>query len=82
MKKVSIYGLKREMASVIAETEAGADILITRHNKPVARLTGAGSAHLHKGARFGQANLKPAVRGKATGRYLRMLQEDRHSDRD
>ncbi len=82
MKKVSIYDLKRGLASVIAETEAGADILITRHNKPVARLTGAGSQHLHKGARFGKANLKPAVRGKTAGRYLGMLQEDRYSDRN
>jgi prevent-host-death family protein len=82
MKKVSIYGLKQEMASVIAEVETGAEILITRHNKPVARLIGAGSQHLNRGARFGKANLKPAVRGRTAGRYLQMLVEDRHSGRE
>jgi hypothetical protein len=35
--------------------------------------------HLHRGARFGKANLKPAVRGKTGGRYLQMLQEDRRT---
>jgi prevent-host-death family protein len=79
MKKVSMYGLKQELASVVAEAETGAEILITRHNKPVARLTGPGSQHLNQGALFGKANLKPAVRGKTSGRYLQFLLEDRRS---
>ncbi len=77
-----MYGLKQQLASVIAEAETGTEILITRHNKPVARLTGPGSHHLNQGAQFGKANLKPAVRGKTEGRYLEFLQDDRHSGRE
>jgi len=72
-----MYGLKQELAAVIAEAEAGEEILITRHNRPVARLTRSGMEHVHRGSRFGKANLRPAVRGKTTGRYLQLLQEDR-----
>jgi len=80
MKKVPMYVLKQELASVIAEAGAGTDILITRHNKPVARLTGPGTQHVHGGKRFGNANLKPAIRGKTSGRYLKILLEDRQSE--
>ncbi len=79
MKTVSMYGLKQELASIIAETEAGTDVLITRHNKPVARLTRPGTEHLHRGSRFGKASLKPAVRKKTAGRYLQILEEDRRA---
>jgi antitoxin (DNA-binding transcriptional repressor) of toxin-antitoxin stability system len=82
MKTVSIYGLKQELASVIAETQAGSDFLITRHNKPVARLTRPGTEHLHRGSRFGKASLKPAVRGRTAGRYLEFLAEDRRGARE
>jgi len=82
MKTVSIYGLKQELASVIAETQAGSDFLITRHNKPVARLTRPGTEHLHRGSRFGKASLKPAVQGGTAGRYLEFLAEDRRGARE
>ena len=81
MKNVPVSVLKRDSASVIAEAEAGAEIIITRHNKPVARLTSAGAEHVRQGARFGQGNLKPAVRGKTAGRYLQILKEDRRTGR-
>ncbi len=77
-----MHGLKLELASVIAEAEAGEEILITRHNKPVARLTRSGMEHLHRGSRFGNADLRPAVHGKTGGRYLQMLQEDRRDGRE
>ena len=82
MKTVSIYGLKQGLASIIAETEAGTDVLITRHNKPVARLTRPGTEHLHRGSRFGKGILKPAIRKRTAGRYLQLLAEDRHSGRE
>ncbi len=82
MKTVSMFGLKQELASIIAETESGTDVLITRHNKPVARLTRPGTEHLHRGARFGKGSLRPAVRKKTAGRYLQFLAEDRSSGRE
>ena len=81
MKSVPMYVLKRELASVIAEAEAGTDILITKHNKPVARLTRPGTEHLHAGSKVGKGRLKPAVRGKTAGRYLQILENDRGTDR-
>ncbi len=82
MKSVSIHGLKQELASVIAETQAGTDVLITRRNKPVARLTRPGMEHLHLGTRFGKTNLKPAVRNRTAGRHLEFLAEDRRGSRE
>jgi antitoxin (DNA-binding transcriptional repressor) of toxin-antitoxin stability system len=81
MKSVPIYELKKDLASIIAEAEVGNEILITRHNKPVARPTCPGTEHLHAGSRFGKARLKPAVKAKTAGRYLQMLEEDRGIDR-
>lgn len=80
MKYVPINELKQDLASIIAETESGNDVVITRHNKPVARLSRADDEHLRKGAHFGKAKLKPAVKGKTTGRYLQILEEDRGTD--
>ena len=76
-----MYGLKQDLASIVAEAEAGTEILITRHNKPVARLTHPGIEHLHTGSNFGKGRLKPAVKGKTAGRYLQILEDDRGSDR-
>ena len=71
--------LKKGLAAIIAEAEEGMDVLVTRHNKPVARLTRPSTEHLHCGARFGSADLKPAVRGKTAGRYLEFLKQDRRT---
>jgi len=81
MKSVTIYVLKQDLASIIAEAEAGNEVLITRHNKPVARLTRPETEHLHVGSKFGKARLTPAVKGKTAGRYLQLLEEDRGVDR-
>lgn len=80
MKSVPMYGLKQDLASIVAEAEAGNDIIITRHNRPVARLTRPGTEHLHIGSRSGKAALKPAVRAKTEGRYLHILEEDRGTE--
>ena len=77
-----MYILKQELAAMVAEAKAGGEILITRHNKPVARLIEAGTHLLHRGALFGKANLKPALRKKTAGRYLDFLEEDRRSSRE
>ncbi len=77
MKKVSMHQLKQELASVIAEDESGREVVITRHNRPVARLIRAETQHLHRGSQFGKAKLQPALHGATRGRYLAFLQEDR-----
>ncbi len=72
-----MYVLKQGLAALVAEAEAGGEIILTRHNKPVARLIRPAMDHVHRGSRFGKASLKPAVRGKTKRRYLKILQEDR-----
>ncbi len=76
-----MYELKINLASVIAEAEAGTEVIITRHNKPVARLTRPGTEHLHAGSQIGKTKLRPAVKAKTAGRYMKILEEDRGTDR-
>jgi antitoxin (DNA-binding transcriptional repressor) of toxin-antitoxin stability system len=82
MKKVSIYELKTDLAAIIAEAEAGTEILVTRHNKPVARLTRPSGTGIHCGPDFGKGNLQPAVINRTAGRYLEVLEQDRQSGRE
>lgn len=77
MKKISIQELKSQLSSAVAEAEAGATIVITRHNEIVARLGPVGA--LHRGAAIGTRRLRPAIRRAANGRYLAVLAEDRGS---
>ena len=72
-----MYGLKQGLAAIVAEAQAGDEIILTRHNKPVARLTRPVMDYLHQGSRFGKASLRPAIRGKTRGLYLKLLREDR-----
>jgi antitoxin (DNA-binding transcriptional repressor) of toxin-antitoxin stability system len=76
-----MYTLKQELASMIAAAEGGAEIVVTRHGKSVARLTAHAVLHLVRGELFGRADLRPALRGKTSGRYLKLLLEDRQSGR-
>jgi prevent-host-death family protein len=81
MKRVSIQELKRDLSSIVESARQGAGVLITRHNRPVARLSSAEGQYLHIGSRFGKARLRPVLRGKTSGRYLEILEEDRRAGR-
>ncbi len=77
IKKVSIQDLKATLSAAVAEAEAGATILVTRHGEPVAKLGPAGSAPLHRGHAAGAGRLRPAIRRHTDGRYLVVLDDDR-----
>ncbi len=77
MKQVSIQDLKARLSSVIAEVEAGATVVVTRHKAPVAVLNPAGTPHVHRGSRAHIGRIGPAVRRGTHGRYLAVLLEDR-----
>ena len=77
MKKVSIQDLKATLSATLAEAEAGATIIVTRHGEPVAMVGPPSTAGLHVGRRFGAARLRPAVKQNTRGRYLKVLDEDR-----
>ena len=77
MKEISIQDLKARLSAAVAEAESGHSILITRHNRPVARLTPADVPHTHVGKRLRSSKLKPLLKHATRGRYLTVLIEDR-----
>ncbi len=50
MEKVSIQDLKAGLSAAVAKAQAGATIVITRHNEPVAQLGPARPDRVHRGA--------------------------------
>ena len=77
MKTVSIQELKLPLTAQIGLVEAGDEILITRHGRPVARLAPVRDSRCRPGARFGTHSILPAIQGGVAGRALEILQEDR-----
>ena len=77
MKTVSIDELKRHLSSFIDQAAGGAQILITKHRRPVAFLSAADLEHVHVGPRFGRGTLKPLLRAPTQGKYLEVLESDR-----
>ena len=77
MKRTSIQALKARLSAAVSEAQAGATILITKHNQPVAQLGPAHPPHVHQGAPRATARLKPAIKRGTKGRYLAVLLEDR-----
>lgn len=77
MKQISIQDLKAALSAAVAEAEAGNTIVITRHNEPVAHLSPARPASVHRGRSVGSGRLTPALKRGTRGRYLTVLLEDR-----
>lgn len=78
MKSVSIQDLKPSLSSLVAEVESGATIEITRHGKPVARLTPVDPPYVHRGSQVGNYEFPPAIpTGVGLKRILEVLDEDR-----
>ena len=67
MVTISVQDLKARLSSAVAEAEAGATLVITRHNEPVARLMPVAAMHTHRGARLGSGKLRPAIKGGLRG---------------
>lgn len=76
---VSIQDLKAKLSAIVAEAEAGDTFVITRHNAPVAQLTPARTASVHRGQNVGSGRIKAALKRGTNGRYLEVLMEDRGS---
>jgi prevent-host-death family protein len=77
MNRISIQDLKGRLSSVVAEAEAGATIVITRHNDPVAAIGPARVAHVARGQRVGTGRIEPVLKRGTKGRALAALLEDR-----
>ena len=81
MKVVSVKELKRRLSAVLAEAAAGVLVVVSRHGKPLARISSVDLEHLHVGKRFGKARLRPVLRSPTRSRYLQVLAEDRQGIR-
>jgi antitoxin (DNA-binding transcriptional repressor) of toxin-antitoxin stability system len=77
MKKVSIQDLKATLSATVAEAEAGATIVVTRHGEAVAMMGPPATPGVHIGRKFGAYRLRPAIKQNTRGRYLKVLDEDR-----
>ena len=77
MRRISIQDLKAQLTATVAAAESGVTIVITRHNRPVAKLCPADSKLVHWGRQVGTTPLKPAAVVAMTGRYLEVLRDDR-----
>jgi prevent-host-death family protein len=80
MKRVSIKDLKATLSSTIAEAEAGATIIVTRHGEAVAIVAPASAAGVHHGSNVGRATLRPAI-ARNTGRLSWSVLDDDRGDR-
>jgi prevent-host-death family protein len=81
MKQIAIQELRVQLSAIIAEAESGQTILITRHNRAVARLTPPVVEHTHAAKRRGIGKPKPLLKRATQGRYLTVLLEDRGGSR-
>ncbi len=82
MKTVPIHDLKKRLSALIEEAGRGEEILVTKHRRPVVRLSSAAHEHLHVGARFGAGALTAAAENATRGRYLVVLADDRRGGRE
>jgi prevent-host-death family protein len=82
MKRVSMQELKSNLSELVDAAAGGEQIWITRHRRLVARLAPAEPPQVHRGARFGKASLRSALKRGTGGRSLAILEEDRRDSRD
>ena len=83
MKEVSLQELKRRLGRYVDLARSGETIVITKHRKPVAKLTAAIHPGDHVGKNFGKGHVLKRLFDNATnGEYLRILLEDRYGDPD
>ena len=83
MKEISLQELKRQLSHWIDLARSGETIVITKHKKPVAKLTTAVQPGRHVGKHYGKGHgLKRLFNNATNGEYLRVLLEDRYGDPD
>ncbi|MBI4126898.1 MAG: type II toxin-antitoxin system prevent-host-death family antitoxin [Deltaproteobacteria bacterium] len=77
MKTVQLKELKEDLSSLAEEASHGAEIMVTKHQRPYIRLVPGDAPHLYRGRLVGRENLTPAFREATQGRWLDILEEDR-----
>jgi len=77
MKRISIQDLKSGLSAAVAEAESGGTVLVTRHNRVVARLGPVTPGKNPDRDVPLREPLVPLLRRATQGRYLRVLMDDR-----
>ena len=67
MHTVGVFEAKNRLTALLDEVEAGAEVIITRRGKPVARLVPAETGFNRDKARRAAEGLKAASKGQALG---------------
>jgi prevent-host-death family protein len=78
MTEVSIQELKANLAAYLARAEAGEALVVTRHGKPLVRITAVTEPGVVVGPGFGKTNLRQVVSERVGDLALRLLDEDRN----
>ena len=76
MKQVGIFEAKTNLSSLVDEVEKGAEVVITRHGKPVARLVRSGDARHSAEAVARRKRAISELREMARARGLRLSQDE------
>lgn len=78
MREISLQELKRQISHWIELARSGETIVITKHKKPVAKLTAAIPPGVHVGKNFGKGHPTRLFDNATNGEYLKVLLEDRY----
>lgn len=77
METVGLFEAKTHLSELIARAERGEEVVITRHNKPVARLVPIAGAEPDATARRTAVNaLLRSARGRTLGADWRVLRDE------
>jgi prevent-host-death family protein len=77
MESVGLFEAKTHLSELIARAERGEEVIITRHNKPVAKLVPIAAPVADADARRGALNaLLRSARGRQLGLDWRALRDE------
>ena len=79
MKKVPVNQVREQMAKYLAEAERGEEIIITKHNKPIAKLVNYTESEKPKFPDMTEFRKKIKVKGKPMSEFvIQMRREDKY----
>lgn len=77
MESIGLFEAKTHLSELVARAERGEEVVITRHNKPVAKLVPISSGEPDAAARRGAINaLLRGARGRVLGVDRNVLREE------
>lgn len=77
METIGLFEAKTHLSELIARAERGEEVVITRHNKPVARLVPIGAAVADVAARRSAVeSLLRAAQGRTLGMNWKTLRDE------